>query len=119
MKKLSLALLALFMASPVFAADPEILDVKVEKSGMLWHIDVTLLHADTGWDHFADGWEVLDSGGSRLGYRQLHHPHMHEQPFTRSLNGLAIPDGTREIFIRAHCSVDNWSGNLTRVVLSP
>lgn len=119
MKQLCLALSSLILAFPAFAGDPEVIDVKLKKSGMLWHIGVTLKHPDTGWDHFADGWEVLDSDGNRLGYRKLHHPHVNEQPFTRSLNGLAIPDGTREIFVRAHCSVDNWSGNLTRVALSP
>ena len=101
------------------AGDPEIVDVSVRKSGMIWSVSVTIRHPDTGWDHYADGWEVLDSSGVRLGYRKLMHPHVDEQPFTRSLNGLVIPDGTREIFVKPSCSKHGWSGDAVRVELLP
>ena len=52
---------------------------------------VTLEHADEGWSHYADQWEVLSLDGNLLGKRVLHHPHENEQPFTRSLSGVAIP----------------------------
>lgn len=106
-------------AAPAFAGAPEIVDAKVTKQGMNWRIEVTLLHDDTGWDHYADGWEVLDANDTVLGYRKLHHPHVEEQPFTRSLSNLMLPDGTREVFIRAHCSEKGWSGEKVRVELSP
>lgn len=119
MKRIFLALpLALWPLLSV-AESPEILDVKVTKTGMTWRMDVTIAHADTGWDHFADGWEVLDASGNRLGYRQLMHPHVEEQPFTRSLSSLVVPDGTREVFVRAHCSVKGWSEEWVRVKLDP
>lgn len=86
---------------------------------MMWSVHVTLEHPDTGWDHYADGWEIYDAEGNLLGKRELMHPHVNEQPFTRSLNGMVLPDGTREIFVRARCSVDGWSGEKTRVELSP
>lgn len=107
------------LATVATAHEPAILDVKVEKSGMSWRVDVTIEHPDTGWDHYADGWEVLDAEGNRLGYRVLHHPHVNEQPFTRSLTNLDLPDGTREIFIKAHCSVDGWTSEAARVELEP
>lgn len=84
---------------------------------MGWRINVTLSHPDKGWGHFADGWEVLDTNGNRLGYRELMHPHDHEQPFTRSLFNVMIPDGTRAVFVRAHCSKSGWSKTLTKVAL--
>ena len=43
---------------------------------------VTVQHADTGWDHYADAWEVLAPDGTVLGTRTLLHPHTDEQPFT-------------------------------------
>jgi len=86
---------------------------------MVWSIHVTLEHPDTGWDHYADGWEILDETGNRIGYRELMHPHVHEQPFTRSLNGVVIPDGTRAVFIKASCSQDGWTSEPVRVELSP
>ncbi|MEM6481405.1 MAG: hypothetical protein AAF681_06125 [Pseudomonadota bacterium] len=106
-------------ASAAIADEPEVLNVSVSKAGMVWVVSVTLQHDDTGWDHYADGWEVLDARGGRLGYRKLMHPHVEEQPFTRSLSGIVIPDGTREIFIRTRCSTHGWSTELTRVELSP
>ena len=108
---------ALSLPLPCSADGPEITEVVAQKSGMSWKFHVTIRHGDTGWDHYADGWEVLDAGGQRLGYRKLLHPHVDEQPFTRSLNGVAVPDGTREVYVRAHCSVGDWSGEAVKVVL--
>lgn len=119
MKKLVAFFLAALLATPALAEDPKVLDVTVEKAGMVRNIHVTIRHPDTGWDHYADGWEVLDAAGNRLGYRELMHPHVNEQPFTRSLSGVVIPDGTREIFVRARCSVDGWAASQKRVALQP
>ena len=44
---------------------------------------VTLRHADKGWDHYADRWEVLSLDREVLGTRILYHPHVNEQPFRR------------------------------------
>ncbi|MBV7377933.1 hypothetical protein [Maritimibacter dapengensis] len=70
-------------------------------------VHVTLSHPDTGWDHYADGWEVLDQNGLSLGIRELAHPHEAEQPFTRSLRLDDVPDGP--LFVRARCNVDGWT----------
>lgn len=115
------ALAALFLLQPLAAAaaDPEIVEVRVSKPDMGWLFKVTVRHPDAGWDHFADGWEVLDRHGRRLGYRKLTHPHVHEQPFTRSLRGVMVPDGIRMVLIRAHCSLHGWSETPVKVKLSP
>lgn len=119
MTRFILILIAVFATTPVRAGEPLVTQVSVEKTGMVWSVHVTLEHPDTGWDHYADGWEVLDAEGNRLGYRELMHPHVNEQPFTRSLNGLVFSDGTREIFIKPRCSVAGWAGEAVRVSLSP
>jgi hypothetical protein len=49
-----------------------------------------LRHGDTGWDDYADGWRIETPAGEVLGTRVLHHPHVEEQPFTRSLGGVEI-----------------------------
>ena len=118
MKRVLTLLLFGFLAAPASAHDPTVVDVKVEQVGMLWNIHVTVAHEDTGWDHFADGWEVQDVNGTVLAYRKLMHPHVNEQPFTRSLSGVVIPDGTREIFVRGHCNVGGWSTDLIKIDLS-
>ena len=115
MKIACLTLVAVItLAGSARADDPVIVDVAMEHAGNMWTIDVTLAHPDSGWDHYADGWEVLDAAGNRLGYRKLMHPHVAEQPFTRSLR-VAISDETRAIFIRPHCSRDGWAGKAVRV----
>lgn len=112
------ALIAAAFVSVAHAEVPEILGVETSRVGMGWRIDVTLRHPDSGWDHYADGWEVLDEHGSRIGFRKLMHPHVDEQPFTRSLVNLMIPDGVRTIYIRAKCSQLNWAGEAQAVKLS-
>lgn len=91
------------------AADaPQVVDVRVAQSDGGWRFDVTILHPDTGWDHYADGWEVIDAQGNQLGERPLAHPHVDEQPFTRSQSGIVIPEGTTEVYIRARDNVNGW-----------
>ena len=111
--------IASFQASAAAADHPQVRDATAEQRGAAWRISVTLAHPDTGWDHYADGWEILDAQGNRLGYRKLHHPHVNEQPFTRSLSNVEIPDDTRRVFIRPHCSVDGWAPTATPLDISP
>jgi hypothetical protein len=105
------------LASPALAAPVTVLDVNATQSGDTWRFDVTVEHPDTGWEHYADGWRVEDADGNELGMRVLVHPHVNEQPFTRSLSGVAIPDDMTEVFIRARDLVDGWNEDRTRVVL--
>ena len=72
-----------------------------EEDGQNTAFSVTLAHPDTGWDHFADAWRVELADGTVLGERVLVHPHEAEQPFTRSLSGVAIPEGVGQVFIRS------------------
>jgi hypothetical protein len=100
MKKLALTATILTLASPVFAGLPVVEEVRAQQSGGNWKFDVTISHADTGWEHYADGWGVYALDGTELGYRVLVHPHVDEQPFTRSLSGVAVPAGTTQVLIR-------------------
>ena len=119
MKHLLAPLLCLALAAPApaLADGPVIENATAERGTMGWRIEVTLSHPDTGWDHYASGWEVLDKAGNRLAYRELMHPHVHEQPFTRSLSNVMLPDGTRSVFIRAICSQSHESTGVFRLDL--
>jgi hypothetical protein len=108
MQKTALCLFLACLSTPLLADPSQIPVVTVKNSGSGWRFNVTLRHPDTGWDHYADGWEILTPDGTRLGFRELLHPHVDEQPFTRSLTGVIVPDGVTEITIRARCSVDGW-----------
>jgi len=118
MKLLLAAAAALAMtALPVLAGQAKVENASARKSGGTWTFEVTIRHADTGWDHYADGWAVLAPDGTQLGFRKLHHPHENEQPFTRSLSDVRVPDGVTEVLIRAHDSVHGWSDQTFKVPL--
>lgn len=106
------SLLLALMALPALADAPIVKAVTAVPSGTTWRFDVILSHPDTGWDHYADGWRVLDMQGNELGLRVLAHPHVQEQPFTRSLSGVVIPTGTTQVQIQARCLVDGWADAL-------
>jgi len=102
---------------PALSDSPVIEHVQAHGQSGTWRFDVTLSHPDTGWDHYADGWRVLDIDGRELGVRVLYHPHETEQPFTRSLGGIQIPQGTQKIRIQARCLVDGWSDHTETITL--
>jgi hypothetical protein len=52
-----------------------------------------------------------------LGWRKLWHPDVDEQPFTRTLSGISVPESVREVIIRAHGSVLGYSGIEIKVIL--
>ena len=103
---------------PVYAGEADVVDVRASKSSSAtYSFDVTVLHADTGWDHYADKWEVLGPDGKVLGTRVLMHPHVNELPFTRSLSGVQIPPGVTSVTVRAHDKVHGWGGKTMSVDL--
>jgi hypothetical protein len=105
-------------AGATCAGEADVVDVQLSRGGDgTWRFDVTVRHADTGWDHYADAFEVVAPDGTVLGKRTLLHPHVDEQPFTRSLAGVAIPAGIAEVTVRAHDKVDGYGGAEIMVTL--
>ncbi len=96
-----------FMAAN--ADQVQIVKVKAENQRSSWVFHVTLKHGDTGWDHYADAWRVVTEDGKELGTRTLYHPHVDEQPFTRSLGDVKIPADASVVYIEAHDKVHGWS----------
>ena len=95
-------------------ADVEKVRIAKERAGT-YRFDVTVKHADAGWKHYADKWDVVAPGGDILGTRVLLHPHEHEQPFTRSLSGVRIPRGVARVTVRAHDKVHGYGGEVVTV----
>lgn len=94
----------------VTAGEAHIVDAQITSLGDgRYRIDASVEHADTGWEHYADRWDVLAEDGSVLGVRELAHPHVNEQPFTRSLT-LTLPPGTRKVILRANDSEHGLGG---------
>jgi hypothetical protein len=113
--KTYLIIIGLLLTSSVFANDVEIVKVVLTNQNGTWRADVTLKHADAGWDHYADAWRIVDDKGNELGKRTLYHPHVNEQPFTRSLSSFHISSDKKIIFIEAHDKKHGWSTNRVRI----
>ncbi len=118
MIRIALASALLLAALPSWAGEADVVGVQaVPLAGGTWRFNVTVAHGDTGWDHYADRWEVLAPDGGLLATRVLLHPHEHEQPFTRSLGGVAVPAGIAEVTVRAHDKLHGLGGREMTVQL--
>jgi len=105
-------LISVYTLSGLMAANADevqIVKVKAENQRSSWVFHVTLKHGDTGWDHYADAWRVVTEDGKELGTRTLYHPHVDEQPFTRSLGDVEIPTDASVVYVEAHDKVHGWS----------
>lgn len=104
-----LAIITLMSSAPpiglALANEVKVIEAGVKGSAGRFRFSVTLLHADNGWDHYADRWQVLSPEGDVLATRVLAHPHDSEQPFTRGLSGVTVPEGITWVNIRAHDKV--------------
>jgi hypothetical protein len=112
--------------APRSGADADVKFVRaVQSADGTWTFYVTVEHPDTGWDDYADGWDVLTQQGDVIKpdpdspfTRLLLHPHVDEQPFTRSQRGIAIPEGVDKVIVRAHDIVDGFGGQEVLVDLN-
>lgn len=117
-KTLIILVLSGFIGAQVQAGEVMIKKVVFESKGGDWTVATTLQHQDTGWQHYADAWRVIDSKGNILGTRTLFHPHVDEQPFTRSLSNIKIPAALDIVYVEAHDKKHGWSADKVKVELS-
>jgi len=96
----------------------DVVDADVKRSGDRFVVTATVRSADTGWDRYADAWEVRTTDGEVLGIRVLAHPHVDEQPFTRLLTDVEIPEAVTTVEIAARDSVVGFCGT-TAIVAVP
>ena len=106
------SLLLLMLSQSSKANDINILAAAIiHQSHGEYLVNVKLEHHDTGWQHYADEWRLVDNKGNILGSRVLQHPHVHEQPFTRSLSNVKISSELETVYIEAHDKVHGWTKN--------
>ncbi|MEO0435935.1 MAG: hypothetical protein AAF098_03405 [Pseudomonadota bacterium] len=101
----------LILSLPAVAGEADVLAVDTFCDDQrICRFSVTVRHDDEGWDHYADRWDVLTLDEVVLGTRVLAHPHEKEQPFTRSLRKVRIPQEVKAVIIRARDSVHGFGG---------
>jgi hypothetical protein len=115
---IAVSLLIVSLPGISLAGEADVVGVKARSDGEgTWSFSVTVRHDDEGWDHYANQWEILGPDGEVLGTRVLLHPHIGEQPFTRSLGGVKVPEGIRKVTVRARDSVHEYGGKTMEVDL--
>lgn len=119
MRKYLTTLVLLLLANiSAHAGNADVVKVEVAKRGAgSYQFNVTIAHQDSGWQHYADKWAIIGPDGTVLATRTLHHPHVNEQPFTRSLSGVKIAAGINRVSIRGHDSVHGYGGQTVTVDL--
>ncbi|MBU3913983.1 hypothetical protein KKA14_00440 [bacterium] len=120
MSKLLICLLIplFFIATTLIAGEADVVGVKISKNKSdAYDFDVSVFHEDTGWEHYANKWEILDEKGNVLGTRVLHHPHVGEQPFERELLKVQIKSDVTHVIVRAHDLIHKYGGKTIKMKL--
>ena len=122
-------LLLLFMVAAACSADaqpgsgseqrfPDVVAVKVRASGPnLFDFDVTISSTYDTPKRYADGFRVYTPGNEVLGERKLLHDHQDEQPFTRDLYAVKIPQAVKTVLVQARDQKFGYGGKVVEVKL--
>lgn len=119
-KHIKLLIVGAFLSFSSMALANEVEITKVvahQASDKTWTFAVTLKHDDTGWEHYANEWQVIAPDNKILGTRTLYHPHVNEQPFTRNLSGIKIPADLESVRVITKDTVHGLSKNAMKVNL--
>jgi N-acetylmuramoyl-L-alanine amidase len=96
---------------------PDVLDVDVSGSDGVYGFDVTLSSPYDTPERYADAWRVWGEDGVVYGVNELTHDHASEQPFTRSLVGVEIPESVKTVVVEGRDQVYGWGGETVTVTL--
>lgn len=90
---------------------PDILDAVVtETADGGFSVAATISSPYDSPARYADAFRVVTPDGVELGVRVLTHDHADEQPFTRSLAGVEIPEGVSQVIVEGRDQVSGWGG---------
>ena len=104
-------------AGPDEQRHPDVVAATATETPDGWTIEATLSSPYDSPERYADAWRALDPDGTILGVRELLHDHAGEQPFTRSLTAVEIPDAVQEITIEGRDLEYGWGGGTVTIEL--
>jgi hypothetical protein len=97
---------------------PNVIAVKVRvQSPHVYDFDVTISSRYDSPARYADGFRVMSVKGVFYGERILLHDHASEQPFTRDLYNVKIPQGVETVLVQARDKIYGYGGKSVRVNL--
>jgi hypothetical protein len=97
---------------------PDVVAVKVRASGpSVFDFDVTVSSPYDTPQRYADGFRVYALGGQVFGERKLLHDHQDEQPFTRDLYAVKIPEAVKTVLVQARDQKHGYGGKVVEATL--
>ncbi len=97
---------------------PDVIAVETERNADgSYRFDVTISSPYDSPERYADAWRVVGPDGTEYGLRVLVHDHATEQPFTRSLDSVDIPDDVTSVTVEGRDLVNGWGGKTIEVEL--
>lgn len=97
---------------------PDIVDVELTPQGDgTYDVAATVSSPYDTPERYADAWRIVAPDGSVLGVRELTHDHADEQPFTRSLTGVEVPDSVDRIVVEGRDLVHGWGGGTAEAAI--
>ena len=97
---------------------PDVIAAKVKVAAPgVFDFDVTVSSPYDTPSRYADGFRVSTTEGKVLGERKLMHDHQTEQPFTRDLYSVKIPDGIAKVVVQARDQKYGYGGKTVEVLL--
>ncbi|MBY5164139.1 hypothetical protein [Salsipaludibacter albus] len=96
---------------------PDVVDASLARTGDTWEVAATISSPYDTPERYADAFRVVTPDGTVLGIRELLHDHAGEQPFTRSLTGLEIPDDVEAVVVEARDLEHGWGGATVEVTV--
>lgn len=97
---------------------PDVVHVKVHARGdNRFDFDATISSPYDTPQRYADAFRVMRADGVVYGERTLFHDHAGEQPFTRDLYGVIIPQGIKAVVVQARDQKYGYGGKTLQVAL--
>ncbi len=96
---------------------PDVVDVDVSQGSETFNFDVTVSSPYDSPERYADAFRVVGDDGRVYAVRELLHDHSGEQPFTRSLGPVGIPETVDTVIVEARDLVYGWGGGTVEVTL--
>ncbi len=96
---------------------PDVIDAELERTGDTWRLSATVSSPYDSPERYADAFRAVTEDGTVLGVRELAHDHANEQPFTRSLTGLEIPDDVTRITVEGRDRTHGWGGDTVELAV--
>jgi hypothetical protein len=97
---------------------PDVVEVRVRAQGPhIYDFDVTISSRYDSPVRYADAFRVMSVKGIFYGERILVHDHASEQPFTRDLYNINIPQGIDTVIVQARDKKYGYGGRSMLVTL--